>query len=585
MDLLHFGRVFRRWWWLLVTAALLIGGAGYLFSKRTPPVYQTSIRLLVSNVQPTGPTSYDDTLASESLAQTYKEFAHDPFILQQTIDSLHLQLSPPRLAQEVDAQIVRNTPLLEITAQDGSPTRAAAIADKLAQALVTYVNHLRMRPIPAAGQQVPRQIDALRKLLADATAQLDHLSATLFPDVETTARVQHLQNEIAKYQDQLTRLVDTQRQITIGQAQTSSTLMALGPAPVPTAPVQPQPLRTLALAGLIGFLLALGVALLLDLMDDRVRELADIESLLGVPPLAVVGLVREDGSQRLNSPALSRAATLLTPGGRTSSIRLLSGSTLSKGARFTEDLLLLRSSLDAVILERPAVLCVSSAGDGEGKSTIAANLAILEAQAGKQVILVDANLRDPQLHHYFELANDHGLSTYLTPKPGGAQPPLQDGPLNIKILVAGAVPPDPAELLGSQRMVELIQILRARADIVIVDTAPILDIPDTILLQRIVDGTVIVVDTRSAKGKGIAAALAALQSASGTVLGFVLNKSERRTIPRGHNSLIRPLGNTLLLHPPATVNSESAVGPLRQVGLITFGASWGVSPTPLMRWR
>lgn len=97
MDLLHFGRVFRRWWWLLMTAALLIGGAGYLFSKRTPPVYQTSIRLLVSNVQPTGPTSYDDTLASESLAQTYKEFAHDPFILQQTIDSLHLQLSPPHV--------------------------------------------------------------------------------------------------------------------------------------------------------------------------------------------------------------------------------------------------------------------------------------------------------------------------------------------------------------------------------------------------------------------------------------------------------------------------------------------------------
>jgi len=567
MNLLHFWRVFRRWWWLPVTTALFAGGTGYLFSKRTPPVYQTSTRLLVSSAQPTGPTSYDDTLASASLAQTYREFAVDSFILRQTIDGLHLRLTLPRLAQEVDAQVVRNTPLVEITVQDGSPTRAAAIADKLAQALATYVNRLQTRPVQAAGQQVSQQIAALRKTLANVTAQLNRLRTTRFPNAATATRVQQLQEDVTGYQNQLTSLIDTQRQITIGRVQTAATLTALGPAPVPVAPVQPQPLRTLALAGLIGFLLALGVALLLDLVDDRVREPADIESFLGVPPLAVVGLVPERGSQRLHNATLSKAMAMLTPGGRTNSVRLLSGSTVSTGTRFTEDIVLLRASLDTVMLERQAVLCVSSARDGEGKSTIAANLAILAAQSGKQVILVDANLRDPQLHHYFELTNDHGLSGYLTPKPGGAHPPLQDGPLNIKILAAGAVPPDPTALLGSLRMVELIHMLRARADVVIVDTGPILASPDAILLHRLADGTVLIADTQRARRGAIVASLAALQQVSGTVLGVVLNKSEQRTTSRGYSTLITPTEDMLLLNQPVKAKADGVVSSLRQAGL------------------
>ena len=577
MNLLHFWRVFHHWWWLPVTAALIVGGGGYLFSLRTPPVYQTSTRVLVSSAQPAGPTSYDDTLASANLANTYRELVHDPFILRQTIDSLRLRLTPSRLDQKIDAQIVRDTPLLEITAQDGSPTRAAAIADTLAQVLATYANHLQTQSAQAAQQQAAQQINALRKTLADATAQLDRLRPIPFPDAATTARVRQLQDDVTGYQNTLTGLINAQQQITLGQARMAPPLTALGPASVPTTPVQPQLLRTLALAGLIGFLLAFGGALLLDLGDDRVREPADIESFLGAPPLAVVGLVRERSPQLPpNSPfPTARTAALTVPHGRpgTGTGQLLSGSTVSKGARFTEDLLLLRVNLDAVMMTRPAVFCVSSARQGEGKSTIAANLAMLEAQAGKRVILVDANLREPQLHQYFDVANDYGLSSYLTPKPGGTQPPLQDGPLNIKILVAGAIPPDPAELLGSQRMVELIHMLRARADVVIVDTAPILDVPDTLLLQRLVDGTLLVVDMRQARGKAIESALSALQHVSGTVLGVVLNKNDRRTMPRYRHGLITATQEALLLNSPTPIGEgtatigEGAANPLRHVHL------------------
>jgi capsular exopolysaccharide synthesis family protein len=505
MSLMHFWRVFRHWWWLPLAAALIIGAAGYLSGKSMPPVYQTSVRLLVNNVQTPGPPSYDDTIASASLANTYSQLLQSPAILQRTIDSLRLSSTPARLGQQVDVQVVRNTPLLDIVVQDGNPARAAAIANALARDLTSYVARLQTRPAQPVGPQATQQIASLRRSIANATDRRSLLRVTIFPNTNTVAQIQQTQAEIDADQNRLNTLLDAQRQSAPGRAQTTSTVTSLGPAQVPSTPIQPQPLRTLALAALIGFLLGFAAAVLLDLLDDRVRQPGDLDRLFGVAPLGVVG-----------------AARGLVP-------TLMDASPLFLGppdiARLTDDLLLVRANLDAGLRERPAVLCVSSAGVGDGKSTIAANLALLEAQAGKRVILVDANLRDPHVHILFDLPNDWGLSEYLAPKSVGAPPPLQDGPLNVKVLTAGPLSPNPAALLGSRQMAELVHLLRAGADLVILDTAPIGQVPDTILLQGVADGTLLVVDARRARMASLRDALTSIRRASGTVTGFIINKS------------------------------------------------------------
>lgn len=505
MSLMHFWRVFRHWWWLPLGAALITGGAGYLSSKSMAPVYQTSARLLVNNVQAPGPPSYDDTIASASLASTYSQLVQSPAILQQTINALRLSSTPARLNRQVDVQIVRNTPLLDIVVQDGSPTRAADIANSLARNLTSYVTGLQTRPVQSARRHNDEQISSLQRSIADATNRLNQLRTTLFPDAAAATQIQQLQNGITADQNRLNTLLDVQPQLTLGGVQTASTVTSLGSAQVPSVPIQPQPLRTLEIAALIGFLLGFAVALLLDLLDDRVRQPGDLDRIFGVAPLGVVGIVRG-----LDTPLTIGSTTLAAS---------------PDVARLTDDLLLGRANLDAALPDRPTVLCVSSAGAGDGKSTIAANLALLEAQAGKRVILVDANLRDPRLHVLFDLPNDYGLSAYLTPKPVGTPPPLQDGPLNIKVLTAGPLPPNPAALLGSQQMVELVHLLRARADLIILDTPPIGPVPDTILLQRITDGTLLVVDARRARVAPLRDALASIGRASGTVTGFIVNKS------------------------------------------------------------
>lgn len=507
MSLIHFWRVFRHWWWLPLGTALIIGAVGYLSSKRTPPVYQTSVRLLVNNVQTPGPPSYDDTIASASLANTYSQLLQSPALLQRTIDSLRLSSTPARLGQQVDVQVVRNTPLLDIVVQDGNPARAADIANSLAHALTSYVAGLQTRPAQPAGRQFAPQIVSLRRSVADATDRLSQLRMTIFPSTNTVAQIQQTQAEINVDQIRLNTLLDAQRQLASGGAQTTSTITSLGSAQVPNTPIQPQPLRTLALAALIGFLLGFAVAVLLDLLDDRVRQPGDFDQLFGVAPLGVVGVMRGLAPTLIGaSPPFSESSNI---------------------ARLTDDLLLARANLDAALRERPAVLCVSSVGAGDGKSTIAANLALLEAQAGKRVILVDANLRDPHLHVLFELPNDRGLSEYLTPKPVGAPPPLQDGPLNVKVLTGGPLSPNPAALLGSRQMAELVHLLRARADLVILDTAPIGPVPDTILLQGVADGTLLVVDARRARVASLRDALTSIRRASGTMTGFIINKSSR----------------------------------------------------------
>ena len=190
---------------------------------------------------------------------------------------------------------------------------------------------------------------------------------------------------------------------------------------------------------------------------------------------------------------------------------------------------LLRANIGFLTMGDAAALCISSALPSEGKSTITANLAIAEAQAGKRVIVVDCDLRKPGLHPIYGMRNDQGLSSYLAQTTKSLEPAFQEGPAGVKVLTAGPVPPNPTELLGSQRMADLIGQLRTQADIVLLDSAPILSLADTLILQAHVDGTILVVNVQSTGTRMLKRIFSALEQASGRVLGVVLNKDRTRS--------------------------------------------------------
>ena len=191
----------------------------------------------------------------------------------------------------------------------------------------------------------------------------------------------------------------------------------------------------------------------------------------------------------------------------------------------------LRTNIQFASLEKPVRrLLLTSSGPDEGKSTTAANLAVAMAQAEMAVLLVDADLRRPSQHEIFRLDNVHGLSSLFLGKTPGLgpsahmEPPLQATAVpGLSVLTSGPLPPNPAELLGSGRMDSVLDELTRRADIVLVDTPPVVAVTDAAVLSAKVDGCLLVVGAGIVKRDLVRRARAQLEAVHANVLGVVVN--------------------------------------------------------------
>jgi protein-tyrosine kinase len=185
----------------------------------------------------------------------------------------------------------------------------------------------------------------------------------------------------------------------------------------------------------------------------------------------------------------------------------------------------LRTNLEFSGLDKPLrSMVVTSAGPDEGKSTTLANLAVALAQAGKRVILVDCDLRRPSLHQIFNVRNNLGVTDLMRDEALMANPPLQDMPVaNLKLLTSGQLPPNPAELLGSRRMSEIIACLLGQADVVLFDAPPIIAVTDAALLSAKVDGVLLVIGAGKTKREHARKAKALLDKVNARLVGTVLN--------------------------------------------------------------
>lgn len=178
------------------------------------------------------------------------------------------------------------------------------------------------------------------------------------------------------------------------------------------------------------------------------------------------------------------------------------------------------SSLDRTL----QTLVVTSAAPSEGKSTVLANLAVAMAQGDRTTILVDADLRRPTLHEIFGLKNDVGLTSLFIDKKSAIEPALQDvGVANLQILTSGPLPPNPAEVLGSQRMLDVIENLKQHADIVLFDAPPVMAVTDASVLGTRVDGVLLVINSGHTRREHAKRAKAQLEKLNIRVVGAVLN--------------------------------------------------------------
>ena len=275
-------------------------------------------------------------------------------------------------------------------------------------------------------------------------------------------------------------------------------------AGLPLTPVSPRPVRNVGLAALLGLLLGLGAALLRESLDNTVKSGIDVPALGGG---AVLGHIPFD-SQAVKRPLITQ---------------------LEPHAPRGEATRMLRTNLQFVRVDRQSkVFVVTSSVPQEGKTTTAMNLAIATANAGQAVLLVEADLRRPTLATYLHLEGTVGLTTALIGKvdvDDVIQPWGEDG---LDVITSGAVPPNPAELLQSVTMKNILERLRARYDLVIVDAPPLLPVTDGALLSAQADGAILVVRHGKTTREQVAQAARHLEAVDAPLLGIVLNMTRQR---------------------------------------------------------
>lgn len=285
-------------------------------------------------------------------------------------------------------------------------------------------------------------------------------------------------------------------------------LVAYQTALVPGAPVSPDR-RRFALAGaVLGLLLGLLLAWLRNRNDSRVRTVEDIRTTVAVPSLGVLP----------DSKDFAR--------GKDGSLRE------PRAFHARESLRKLRTNLRYVDVDQPPrSIVVTSSAPGEGKSTVAANLARVMARAGQRTLLVDADLRRPVEAQQFGVDGALGLSQLLAGTVALPDVLQQDPRSRLVVLPAGEIPPNPSELLGSRRMHELVREL-SRDHFVIIDAPPVLAVTDAQLLARHTDGAILVAVPGRTRVEGISRAIESIRGVGGTVFGVVMNRASGSRITR-----------------------------------------------------
>ena len=500
MELKKYIIPLRRWWWLLVAATMLAAVSSYLATLRQPPIYQTLTTLMIGQViTDPNPTGTEFNL-SRQLAENYAEIANrEPFRIA-TKEALGLTWLP-----DYRAIALPNGQFIEIVVTDTNQERAQAVANELARQLI-----LRS-PTGSQSEEQDRQ--------AFIQTQLDNLQQQI---TETESEIQSLR-ELLGEMDSARQIADTRLQITALEAKLAdlqsiysgflsnsqggavNTISVIEKAYLPEKPISSNKMLTILLSAAVGLSLGVLAAYILEYMDDTVKSPEEVAELTDAP---IIGYLSEQNIKGLG--ALYVAENPRHPS--------------------VEEIRTLRANLEFAGVDQPLkTILVSSTEVEVGKTSVAANLAVAMSQAEKDVILLDGDLRRPNVHNFYGFPNNIGLSNVFRGEfsidqviknwPGGT----------VSVIPAGNPPPNPSELLGSRKMSQILEILERSADIVIIDGPPFI-VADAPVLASKVNGVLLIIQLGHTRAPAIKAMMEQINRSGANVIGVALNRLPARSV-------------------------------------------------------
>ncbi|MBI5210926.1 MAG: polysaccharide biosynthesis tyrosine autokinase [Elusimicrobia bacterium] len=526
----------RRLWTILLVTALTVGGtAAYVFTAR--PVYTATALILIEKEEKGRVGS--ETTVSEAKADDYYQTQYrllkSRSMLRRVCEAMDLAKTPEfaggvdSLNAAVGIAPVARSRLVNINTSSFDPQLAARISNVLADAYVA--------------QNLENKLFIAKDILATLQQKIDRNAGMeekyqALPNVVNNNLIQELKSNFAKLQARLGELSsrytelhperlrlkaemeavqarireETLRTVQVMKAELSGQLLGnnvrvVDPAEVPTSPSKPNKRRSIALAAFLGLMLGGMLGLVLEHMDLTIRSQDDIEKRLGLPFLGSVTKSTKFSGANAQQLADLMAGTESFTGEAFKNIRTMVGFASAN-----------------TNLKR---LLITSTVQGEGKTFLTINLALVFAQLGQRVLLIEGDLRRPTIHKVFGLSKEKGLSHFLAHGKDIAELAqiAQDTVFpNLKALVCGTIPPNPSELLSTPKLSAILDWAGKNFDQVFVDGTPVFPISDALLWGRLMDGAIFVVQYGGVHANIAVKARQKLAEGGIKTVGAILNK-------------------------------------------------------------
>lgn len=572
MEIKDYLSMARRWAWLLALGLTLGALGGFLGSYFQTPIYQASTRWMVMRAPQTNNNDYT-YVSDQQLVQTYIQLLTTRPVLEGASSSLGFEVK----TTQISVQQISDTQAIRLTVEDTDAQRASDIANILVQVLInqneaiqsgryaateqsiqaqitqiesqisamgTQITNASTETVQQQQKQVEAQIAAMQAevaqlqndirlltpattneqqfLLSEKEARLNQiqpvltLSQQIYTDLVvlgkpadsqdgTTTRLAQLQTTMQLYQQIYINLLNNLEAVRLARLQNTPNVVQIEAAVAPKNPIRPKPVTNTGLAAVVGLMLAGGIAFLIEYLDDTIRTPEDVERILKLPIIGYVGSLNAGQGDVVDLHVAKQPRSPVSEAFRS-----------------------LRTNLEFTNVDRKIKkLLVSSSGPGEGKTTIAVNLAAIIAQGGKRVLLIDADMRRPRIHAIFGVSNRVGLSALFRGNTTvRSAMRAVDGLDNVFIITSGNLPPNPTELLASAKMDRILLEACDEADVIIVDSPPAL-VADYQVLAAKMDGVIMVIQPGVTHADAASAMLDQLERVKACTLGIVLNKIPR----------------------------------------------------------
>lgn len=494
----------RKWAILAVTAVILSGTLAY--SYRQTPRYSTEARVLVKPL----PTSPNETYLLPPNLETEGQLVASQPVAALVRRDLGLALSPDALLPDLDVESVVESEVLVIRYTATDPALARDAADSFATNYIQYRRDQALDALLGAQGAIRSRVRRVTDQLSDVITKIEAARTDGSRALVTTLQTQR-STLIARLGVLQQRLDDLQpdRTVRLGGGE------VIEQASLPTAPSFPDHTKNGVLALTVGLLLGIGVAFLRERLDDRFKERIEVARAVGAPILGTVPRFRFVKGQS-QSYELSVVAD-------------------SKGPA-SEAYKSLRTGVEFISKGRSmASMLVTSPSAGEGKTVTVGNLGMAMGQAGSRVVLVSADLRRPTLDRYFSIdSGEPGLSNWLLGEEDLWGMLKQTVSPNVLVLPSGPIPHNPAELLASPRLGELIAKLEQDSDMVLLDSPPCLPVADAAIIASRVPCALLVIDASSTRRSAVVHAKEALDRVGTNVIGCLVNAFDPSTTSYAH---------------------------------------------------